>query len=39
LAAIISIASTIWAADIFMRAVDTPTVQFAKWIEKKCIVP
>jgi peptidoglycan/LPS O-acetylase OafA/YrhL len=39
LAAIISIASTIWAADIFMRAVDTPTVQFAKWIEKKCIIP
>jgi hypothetical protein len=39
LAAIISIASTIWAADVFMRAVDTPTVQFAKWIEKQCIVP
>ncbi|KAI5244802.1 hypothetical protein E4T42_07056 [Aureobasidium subglaciale] len=38
-AAIVDIASTIWAADIFMRIVDTPTVQFAKWIEKKCIVP
>ncbi|KAI4715774.1 hypothetical protein E4T48_08021 [Aureobasidium sp. EXF-10727] len=39
LAAIINIASTIWAADIFMRVVDTPTVQFAKWVEGKCIVP
>ncbi|CAD0081628.1 unnamed protein product [Aureobasidium vineae] len=39
LAAIINIASTIWAADLFMRVVDTPTVQFAKWIEEKCIVP
>ncbi|KAI4745169.1 hypothetical protein E4T50_04465 [Aureobasidium sp. EXF-12298] len=39
LAAVVNIASTIWAADIFMRVVDVPTVQFAKWVEKTCIVP
>jgi hypothetical protein len=39
LAGIINITSTIWVADVFMRAVDIPTVQFAKWIEGKCIVP
>ncbi|KAG9793873.1 hypothetical protein KCU95_g4653, partial [Aureobasidium melanogenum] len=39
LAAAINISSTIWVADIFMRLVDTPTVQFAKWVEEKCIVP
>lgn len=39
LAAIVNISSTIWVADIFMRVVDTPTVQFAKWVEEKCIVP
>ncbi|THW49628.1 hypothetical protein D6D25_04172 [Aureobasidium pullulans] len=38
IAAIIDIASTIWAADIFMRVVDTPTVHLAKWFEEKCIV-
>ena len=38
LSAIITIASTIWAADVFTRAVDTPTVKLAKWIEEKCIV-
>ncbi|ESZ96234.1 hypothetical protein SBOR_3392 [Sclerotinia borealis F-4128] len=27
-----------WAADVFWRAVDTPSVQFAKWLEEKCIV-
>ncbi|KAG9699474.1 hypothetical protein KCU95_g647, partial [Aureobasidium melanogenum] len=39
LAAIVNISSTIWVADMFMRAVDTPTVQFTKWVEEKCIVP
>ena len=39
LAAIVNIASTVWAADVFMRAIDIPTVQFAKWVEKTCIVP
>lgn len=38
LSAIVTIVSTIWAADIFMRAVDVPTVRFARWVEKKCIV-
>lgn len=37
-AAIMDIASTIWAADIFMGVVDTSTVHFAKWFEEKCIV-
>ncbi|KAG9566440.1 hypothetical protein KCU71_g1247, partial [Aureobasidium melanogenum] len=27
---------TVWMADLFMRAVDTPTVRFAKWLEGKC---
>jgi len=39
LAAIINITSTIWVADVFMRAVDIPTVKLAKWVEKICIVP
>jgi hypothetical protein len=39
LAAIVNITSTVWAADIFMRSVDIPTVRFAKWVEKTCIVP
>lgn len=27
----------IWWADIFWRAVDIPTVKFAKWFEKRCL--
>ncbi|KAG6007041.1 hypothetical protein E4U21_006401 [Claviceps maximensis] len=27
----------IWWADVFWRAVDIPTVKFAKWFESKCI--
>ncbi|KAM3084312.1 hypothetical protein ACMFMG_001583 [Clarireedia jacksonii] len=27
-----------WAADIFWRTVDIPSVEFAKWLENKCIV-
>ena len=26
----------LWAADVFWRAVDIPTVKFAKWFEGKC---
>ena len=26
-----------WFADIFTRAVDNPTVAFAKWAEAKCV--
>jgi hypothetical protein len=26
----------IWASDLFWRAVDVPTVKFAKWVEGKC---
>jgi peptidoglycan/LPS O-acetylase OafA/YrhL len=29
---------TIWAADIFWRFVDLPTVGFTKWIEEICVV-
>ncbi|RFU30728.1 hypothetical protein B7463_g5602, partial [Scytalidium lignicola] len=29
---------TFWAADVFWRAVDTPSVEFAKWLENSCIV-
>jgi peptidoglycan/LPS O-acetylase OafA/YrhL len=28
----------VWVADIFWRAVDTPTVKFARWLEGKCVV-
>jgi peptidoglycan/LPS O-acetylase OafA/YrhL len=38
ISAVIDIASAIWAADIFMRVIDTPTVKLAKWMEEKSIV-
>ncbi|KAI0974022.1 acyltransferase family-domain-containing protein [Xylaria arbuscula] len=38
LAAIINIPLVIWAADIFWRAVDIPSVRFAKWLEAKLSV-
>jgi peptidoglycan/LPS O-acetylase OafA/YrhL len=28
---------TIWLADIFTRVVDVPSVQFAKWLEERCV--
>jgi peptidoglycan/LPS O-acetylase OafA/YrhL len=31
------IPTVIWWADVFWRAVDIPTVKFAKWFESKCI--
>ncbi|KAI0443720.1 acyltransferase family-domain-containing protein [Xylaria telfairii] len=37
LAAVINIPLVIWGADIFWRAVDMPTVRFAKWLESKLI--
>ncbi|KAI1270489.1 acyltransferase family-domain-containing protein [Xylariaceae sp. FL1019] len=35
LAAFVNIPLVIWVADIFWRAVDAPTVRFAKWLEAK----
>ena len=35
LASFINIPLVIWAADIFWRAVDAPTVRFTKWLETK----
>jgi peptidoglycan/LPS O-acetylase OafA/YrhL len=29
----------IWVSDVFWRAVDAPTVRFAKWLEKRCSMP
>lgn len=29
----------IWVSDLFWRAVDTPSVKFARWLETKCMVP
>jgi peptidoglycan/LPS O-acetylase OafA/YrhL len=29
---------TVWFADLFTRAVDEPSVRFAKWVEEKCTV-
>ncbi|PHH86937.1 hypothetical protein CDD83_9552 [Cordyceps sp. RAO-2017] len=28
---------TIWWADVFWRAVDVPSVKFAKWVERRCV--
>ncbi|KAI0394103.1 acyltransferase family-domain-containing protein [Xylariaceae sp. FL0594] len=38
LAACINIPLVVWAADVFWRAVDVPTVKFAKWLESKVVV-
>ena len=38
LAAIINVPLVVWAADIFWRAVDIPSVRFAKWLESKLSV-
>ncbi|GAP83202.2 putative hard surface induced protein 3 [Rosellinia necatrix] len=38
LAALINIPLVIWVSDIFWRAVDMPTVRFAKWLEAKLSV-
>lgn len=38
LGAMFCIPTVVWCADIFWRAVDIPTVKFAKWVESKCIV-
>ncbi|KAH8204684.1 hypothetical protein TruAng_001159 [Truncatella angustata] len=38
LAAIFNIPLVIWAADVFCRAVDVPTVKFSRWIESKCVI-
>ncbi|XXH03942.1 Dipeptidyl-peptidase 5 [Hypoxylon texense] len=34
-ASVINIPLVIWAADVFWRAVDAPTVRFTKWLEAK----
>ncbi|KAH7376112.1 acyltransferase family-domain-containing protein [Plectosphaerella cucumerina] len=31
------IPTVVWAADVFWRLFDTPTVTFARWLETKCI--
>lgn len=38
LAAVFNIPLVIWAADVFCRAVDAPTVKFSRWIENKCTI-
>lgn len=37
LGACFCIPTVIWWADVFWRAVDVPTVKFAKWFESKCL--
>lgn len=37
LGAVINIPLVIWAADIFWRAIDAPSVRFARWLEGLCI--
>lgn len=36
LGACLCIPTVIWWADVFWRAVDVPTVKFARWFESKC---
>jgi peptidoglycan/LPS O-acetylase OafA/YrhL len=36
LATIFIVPVVVWAADIFWRFIDAPTVKFAKWVEEKC---
>ncbi|KAI3318002.1 acyltransferase family-domain-containing protein [Xylariaceae sp. AK1471] len=38
LAAFVNIPLLIWVADVFWRAVDVPTVRFAKWLEARLSV-
>ncbi|KAH7326043.1 acyltransferase family-domain-containing protein [Stachybotrys elegans] len=38
LGACLVIPTVVWWADVFWRAVDIPTVKFAKWVETKLIV-
>ncbi|OAA60715.1 Acyltransferase 3 [Cordyceps fumosorosea ARSEF 2679] len=38
LGAVFCIPTVVWSADVFWRAVDIPTVKFAKWVESKCII-
>lgn len=37
-AACLIVPAVVWAADVFWRVVDAPTVRFARWLEQKCIV-
>jgi peptidoglycan/LPS O-acetylase OafA/YrhL len=37
LSAVFVVPTTIWAADLFWRFCDAPTVRFAKWVETQCI--
>ena len=34
----IQLVITVWAADLFYRVVDEPSVRLAKWLEEKCAV-
>jgi peptidoglycan/LPS O-acetylase OafA/YrhL len=38
LASLFNIPLVIWASDLFMRAVDIPSVKFARWLESKLTV-
>ncbi|KYK60362.1 acyltransferase [Drechmeria coniospora] len=37
LGACFCVPTVVWWADVFWRAVDIPTVKFAKWFEKQCL--
>jgi len=32
------VGAVVWAADVFWRAVDAPSVRFARWVEGRCVV-
>jgi peptidoglycan/LPS O-acetylase OafA/YrhL len=38
LASLFNIPLVIWAADVFCRGIDVPTVRFTKWLESRCSV-
>lgn len=35
----ICLAVSVWAGDVFWRAVDVPSVRFSRWVESRVIVP
>ncbi|KAI9741244.1 MAG: hypothetical protein M1834_002960 [Cirrosporium novae-zelandiae] len=38
MSAVVCIPIVLWAADLFWRGIDVPTVRFARWVEQRCFV-
>lgn len=35
---VVCLVVSLWAADVFWRLVDAPSVKFARWVESKLVV-